>query len=599
MLYQLIQYAQAQGLSGRPGYVKKRIRAIVTVGLDGAIRAETADLFSYAPSLSQPELIGKGGIRSHFLADAMSTATGLNADNKHSTFVALHMEAARHVPGLAPLAAALSDPNGVQTMQRLLTEINVKPTDIITFRLSGNDRPLIESDFWQAWWDGHRASLRQRSDDGQQMRCLATGELVEPALTQPKLKLMSIGGQGAGSTLIGFDKDAFTSYGLKQAQNAACSEEAAAVYADALTDLIQKAPRPLAGMLLLHWFERSIPPENDIFGLFAEQNENDETAVESAMQAARRLVNAVHEGKRPELQHNRYHVILLAAEAGRAKVRSTFEGTLSELYESFKKWFDDLSIIAPYGTVSVEPPKLYAVLMRLLRYRPNAKPSEISDAMEDLAPTTVRIWDSILTSAPFPQAAASMALNNLRSRLLRSREEDRDHGPENIDRIAVSILKLWYNRAVRAGLLIKGGVTVEEKLNINYPDPAYHAGRLLAVLNNLQHRALGNVQADIVQRFYSSASVTPGLVIGRLIDGAQPHLNKLRRSDAGAIAFWYEKLIAEIMQKIGTPAPNQLDFAGQTLFSLGYYHQFSALFEKNTQAKKDKEAASNGTEESL
>ncbi len=595
MLYQLMHYAQSRGLSGRPGYIRKRIRAIVSVGEDGRIRAETSDRFVYAPSLSQPELVGKGGIRSHFLADAMSTAAGLN-EKKHSAFAALHEEAARHLSALAPLARALSDPEALETMRKLLFDLKVKETEIITFRLMGSDLPIVEQDFWQGWWDRHRETL-QKGTDGTQMRCLATGEMIEPALTQPKLKLMSIGGQGAGSTLISFDKEAFTSFGLDQAQNAACSEEAAAVYADALTDLIEKAPRPLAGTLLLHWFRSSIPLKDDPFTWESGTGESDEDEqAESAMEAAKRLAEAVHEGRRPELQHNRYYVILLAAEAGRAKVRSMFEGELKELYDHFKQWFDDLSITLPYGNGLANPPKLYAILLRLIRYRPDAKPRETSDAMDSLAPLFVRIWDSILSASPFPQAAASMALNNLRSRLLRSREEG-EGMIGNLDRIAISILKLWYNRAVRFGLLSKGGAIVKEKLNIDYPDPAYHCGRLLAVLTHLQHRALGEIQADIVQRFYSSASVTPGLVIGRLVAGAKPHLNKLSRTKQDAMVVWYEKQIAEIMQKIGVPPPNQLDFSGQTIFALGYYHQVSALFEKN--AKEEKEVTYNGTEESL
>ena len=121
---------------------------------------------------------------------------------------------------------------------------------------------------------------------------------------------------------------------------------------------------------------------------------------------------------------------------------------------------------------------------------------------------------------------------------------------------------------------------METKLNTGHPSPAYHAGRLLAVLNHLQHTALGDVGADVVQRFFSAASVTPGMVVGRLIDGAQPHLGKLRREEKMGLYVRYQQLITDIMSRLDDQILDQLDFTGQTLFALGYYHQSASLFEK-------------------
>lgn len=110
-------------------------------------------------------------------------------------------------------------------------------------------------------------------------------------------------------------------------------------------------------------------------------------------------------------------------------------------------------------------------------------------------------------------------------------------------------------------------------LNPDHPKPAYHCGRLLAVLANLQRAALGDVGAGVVQRYYAAASQTPGLILGRLASNARNHLGKLE----GGLAFWYENEIASVMGKLGDGAPRILDLEGQGLFALGYYQQLAAL----------------------
>lgn len=109
-------------------------------------------------------------------------------------------------------------------------------------------------------------------------------------------------------------------------------------------------------------------------------------------------------------------------------------------------------------------------------------------------------------------------------------------------------------------------------LNKEHPAPAYHCGRLLAVLASLQRSALGDVGAGVVQRYYVAASQTPGLTLGRLVANAKNHLNKLE----GGLAYWYEDQIAEIMSRIQDRIPSTLNLEQQSLFALGYYQQIAA-----------------------
>lgn len=109
-------------------------------------------------------------------------------------------------------------------------------------------------------------------------------------------------------------------------------------------------------------------------------------------------------------------------------------------------------------------------------------------------------------------------------------------------------------------------------LDERYPDPAYHCGRLMAVLSDIQRRGLGGVNAGVVERFYGAASATPALVLGRLVRMSQHHLAKI---DSEGLRRWNEGRIAGIMAAIDN-IPRTLDLEQQSLFALGYYHQLAA-----------------------
>jgi len=119
-------------------------------------------------------------------------------------------------------------------------------------------------------------------------------------------------------------------------------------------------------------------------------------------------------------------------------------------------------------------------------------------------------------------------------------------------------------------------------LNEEHPAPAYHCGRMMAVLAKLQQAALGDVGAGVVQRYYAAASATPALVLGRLVRGGQFHLNKL---DPG-LAHWYEERLGSIAARLGDSVPQTLTLEEQSLFALGYYQQWVDLRTKKSDDSK-------------
>ena len=126
---------------------------------------------------------------------------------------------------------------------------------------------------------------------------------------------------------------------------------------------------------------------------------------------------------------------------------------------------------------------------------------------------------------------------------------------------------------------------MQPNLNPEHPHPAYHCGRLLAVFARLQRAALGDVGAGVVQRYYTAASQTPGLIIGRLAANAKNHLGKLE----GGLVYWYEDKIAEIMSRIRDTIPRTLTLVEQSLFALGYYQQIASLNAGKGEKQKNSE----------
>ncbi|OFZ67154.1 MAG: hypothetical protein A2V79_09545 [Betaproteobacteria bacterium RBG_16_56_24] len=270
------------------------------------------------------------------------------------------------------------------------------------------------------------------------------------------------------------------------------------------------------------------------------------------MGAAHRLLESIRKGERVDLGNNHYYALTLSGASGRVMVRDWMEGRFKDLVSNIEAWFSDLAIVARDGKGQAHDPKFMAVCGALVR--------ELKDLP---APTAATLWKTAIQRLPIPQPIMAQALARFRTDLV-----DKDQPPFNHARMG--LIKAYFIRLNQGG-----NTTMTAYLNPDHPSPAYHCGRLLAILANLQRAALGDVGAGVVQRYYAAASQTPGLIIGRLVSNARNHLGKLE----GGLAYWYENQIADVMGRLGDGAPRILDLNGQGLFALGYYQQLAALRE--------------------
>lgn len=115
-------------------------------------------------------------------------------------------------------------------------------------------------------------------------------------------------------------------------------------------------------------------------------------------------------------------------------------------------------------------------------------------------------------------------------------------------------------------------------LNEQATTPAYVLGRLFAVLEKVQQEAIGDMNASIKDRYFTSACASPRSVFPTLLRLSQHHISKAEYGHTS------DRRIQEILGLLDVeknPIPARLTLDEQGVFVLGYYHQRAAFYVKN------------------
>lgn len=431
-------------------------------------------------------------------------------------------------------------------------ELEELATGFGVFQLIGETQYVHERPAIKKWW-----ANRQTSNDQPRLMCLVTGELAPPArLHEPKIKGVG-GAQSSGAALVSFNCDAFTSYGKDQSLNSPVSEAAAFRYCTVLNSILS-GPRSnkhrfsVGDTTVVFWTDRPTVTEDWLSELLR-GDLNEEAQDDTALQQTRVLLEALRKGG-GELKRlgddpaTPIHILGLAPNAARLAVRFWHTDPLGVLFDKLKAHHDALRIVRQFAEDTKKPDPEFPPVWTLLR--------ETARESKDIPPLLGgALMRAILEGTPYPDALANAVMRRIRA--------DRV-----INYLRAAILKAWLTRKPNT----QGGISVS--LDTEKTDPAYRLGRLFAVLESAQYRALGDVGSSIRDRFYSSASATPSVVFPRLLRTYQHHLGKMER---GSKTF-YEKQAQEIIDGIET-IPAHLNLEAQAQFAIGYYHQRKALFD--------------------
>ena len=433
-----------------------------------------------------------------------------------------------------------------QDMEDLLASAN------LIFRYRGrylHEIPAIR----QAWQDYYN-----NSQDSQQFPCLVTGKLAPVAQLHPSIKGI-YGAQSSGASLVSFNAPAFCSYDREQGLNAPTSQYAAFAYGAALNYLIATQNTRVGDVTLLFWAESGEEAYADAlkrfgFGGGDEDDQYKEEDLKGLMESLAEGADVEWDGTRID-PNMTFYILGISPNAARLSVRFFLRNSFGQFIRSVKAHYDRLEIVRP----SFDPFDNIPV-WRMLKETVNPNSREKKPAA-DMAGDTLR---AILTNTPYP----ATLLNGVTLRIRADRE---------MNRTRAAILKAYYLKN-RNPFVPEEVLTVSLNQDSNYE--AYVLGRLFSVLEAIQSDANPGINATIRDKYFSSASATPGVVFPTLVNLAQKHLRKL---DEGKKIF-YDKQLTELMSKLGETYPNRMNLPQQGAFQLGYYHQTQYRFTK----KEDK-----------
>jgi CRISPR-associated protein Csd1 len=491
-----------------------------------------------------PHVARSSGIRAKLLADTGEYVLGIAREKSEPTRVERCHQA--FVELVKTCAESTNEPS-VKAILNYLERLNVQelplpeafdPSHNLTFRVEGTmpiDLPLVQS-FWAT-----TATDQEEGASGQPstlMQCLICGEIRPPVKRLPfKIKRIP-GGQTSGMAIISANVPAFESYGLEASLIAPTCPECGERFSKAANDLIEneRTHITIGPLIYLCWTRED---RGFSFASLLSAPEPEEVKA---------LLSSAFSGKEAatDIDETPFYATAFSASGGRVAVRDWLDTTVGEAKQHLARYFALQRIVERNGAEG-RPLRLYDLAAATVR-----------DLNKELPPNVPRaLLHVALKGGPLPTWLLFQAVK-------RNRSEQR------ITRPRAALIKMVL-------LSQQDHVTLEdtmEKLDSTNRDPAYLCGRLFALLEAVQRAAIPGSNTTITDRFFGTASSAPASVFGRLLRGAQAHLNKLRKEKPGTYEALQRRL--EDVQVDLTTFPRTLTLEAQGMFSLGYYHQRAA-----------------------
>lgn len=574
ILQALTEYYETLAQSGKispPGWGDVKVSYALCIGDDGALEQvisvqtpqQKGKKTVLAPQLMKlPAPVKRSsGVLANFLCDTSSYLLGADLKGKPQRALecfqacrALHEKLLGGVDSPAARAVlaffqtwlpeqAASHPALSACLEEVLSGGN------LVFRFNGayvHEDPLVR----QAWDDHY-----QSAESGPQMVCLVTGKRGPISRLHPAIKGI-INGQAMGNSLVCFNDLADESYGCVKAQgrNAPTSKYAAFAYTTALNHLLADREHVyrMGDTTVVCWAKCGGDVYQNLMGWAFFGQESAYTLAD--LQGA--LKNLCG-GNTAELDDARldpdmdFFILGLAPNAARLSVRFFLHNTFGNFLKNAQAHQQRLEIVKPaYDKFDTIP--LWKLLDETVNQHSRDKTPSPNMAGEVLR--------SVLTDVPYP----ATLLNGV---TLRIRAE------HTVTRGRAAILKAYYLKAPNKDVP-KEVLTVS--LNPDSSNIPYNLGRLFSVLEAIQSCANPGINATIKDKYFNSASATPGIVFPVLLNLAQKHLKKLD----GGLRTYYDQQLTKLLSKLGEVYPARLNLPQQGSFQLGYYHQTQARFEK-------------------
>lgn len=558
-----------------PGFSPQKIAFCIRIRLDGSlVQIEDARKPDERGRLQNDVMLVPGeakspgaGINPGLLWDNQTYLLGRQPEDKPDGFGLKRFEAfrQRHVD----LVEKINDPEFSAVCNFLrnwspdkLSDhpiLNEVGTGFGIFAIQGEKRAVHESKRVQSCW----LASQSGGDDEPAVnaQCLISGDDGPIARLHPKIKGVT-GSQAAGASLVSFNANAYESYGKTQSYNAPVGESEAFQYGTALNSLLtgpQSAKHRIriGDTTTVFWTDKPSLVEDCLADIFSSGSQAAEEIQDiGKREQVKRFLEAVRSGGRYQdlgESDTPFHILGLAPNAARVSIRFYHRSTIAELLEKLHDHQRCLAIVREYSQpvgkrqADSEFPAIWQILRETAR---------VADEIPPLLGGALA--RAIIEGTPYPEGLYTAIIRRI-------------HADRNINYLRAAIIK--------ATLIRNHQHPIPIMLDQTNTNPAYLLGRLFSALEKTQEDSLGNLNAGIRDRFYSSASATPAAVFPRLLRTYQHHLSGL----SGGAKVNRERLIQEILSSVDASGfPNQLSLKNQGIFAIGYYHQRKDFFTSKT-----------------
>ena len=429
---------------------------------------------------------------------------------------------------------------------------------------------MQDKEIMKTAWEAYKTKTTEAG--GSLGRCLVTGEMAPIARLHPSIKGV-YGAQSSGASLVSFNAAAFESYGHEisdstgQGLNSPVSELAAFKYATALNYMIadKDHSQRLSDMTIVYWAEDADPAYQDAMN-DAFFGDADNVSPERLSEIAGKLRNgeAVPYERSLLKGDTQFFVMGITPNAARLAVSFYRENAFSNMLDNLVKHYDDLDLVKP---VFAENQKITMWGLLFETVNKNSKDKKAAN------PIISALLHAILEGTEYPAGL----YENVMLRVCAEHDVNWKKAA-----IIKAYLLRFYRRDKSKRYLQEEVLGVELNKDSDYVP--YVLGREFAVLERIQQLANPGIKATIKDRYFTSASATPGPIFAMLMKLSQHHMRKL--SSEGE-RFYYDKMLMDLEGKLHEPVPARMNLQDQGIFYLGYYHQKQTFFTKKEEKENE------------
>ncbi len=400
--------------------------------------------------------------------------------------------------------------------------------------------------------------INSKQEEKSTQICAITGKRGEIAKIHDRISGLK-GAQASGASMVCFNNKAEESYGKSQSYNSSVSQDTMRRYTEALNILISDSHHRMYmdDMTVVFWaMSFNDAKEINMFSLMFNPSKDQLDAGETEM-VLKKAVEAMGIGKTVDLssididENVEFYVVGLTPNTSRISQKFLYHDKFGKIFGNVALHQADMFIDGSKGNIP---------LWRIMKEIKSPK----STNEKTPPPLISAVFQAALSGGKYPESLLETAVRRVKT-------------DKSVNYVRAGIIKACINRKSR---IYKNKEELKLALDIENNDQAYLCGRLFAMLERIQNNAsTSELNRTIKDSYFSSACAKPADIFPRLMKLAQYHLKK---DDYGIID---NKIVGEIMEKLGDEFPQTLSLNDQGKFIIGYYHQYQSFFKKSD--KKD------------